>query len=217
VTSCNCCSVGGVFDDGIARKDLRQYRRRGPDAATRRLLAALDATPHPPQATLIDIGGGIGVIHHHLLDHGYERAAHVDASEAYLAVARSEAEQRGHGGRVTFHCGDFREVAPGLPPADLVTLHRVVCCDPDYAGLLGAAADHARTALAFTHPKDRWYIRAGFALFNAGRALFRLRFRIHVHSPAAMAAVLERHGLRRRAGDGTWLWAVEIYERSVSG
>lgn len=106
-------------------------------------------------------------------------------------------------------------MAPSLPPSDVVTLHRVVCCDPDYAGLLGAAADHARNILAFTYPRDRWYLRAAVALSNLWLRLRRVDFRGYVHSPAAMASVLDRHGMRCRSRDGTWLWALELYEREA--
>ena len=52
-------------------------------------------------------------------------------------------ERRGHAGRVTFRLGDFKVVAPDLPLADVVTLDRVVCCDPDFTSLLTAAADQS--------------------------------------------------------------------------
>jgi magnesium-protoporphyrin O-methyltransferase len=210
---CDCCGVGSQFDDRVARKDLRRYQRRGPDAPTKLLLAGVDAFRFLPDPTLIDIGGGIGAIHHHLLERGFATATQVDASADYLQASASEAERRGHSGRVVFRHGDFRTVAPGLEPADLITLHRVVCCDPDYESLLGAVADRARRAIAFSYPRDRWYIRAGFALFNAARRLFRTPFRIYVHPPAAMAAVLVSHGLRRQSGTGTWLWEIELYAR----
>jgi len=94
-----------------------------------------------------------------------------------------------------------------------VTLHRVVCCDPDYESLLGAAANHAKRALVFTYPRDRWYVRAAFRLINLSRRLLRTSFRVYVHPPSAMAAVLASHGLRRESGSGTWLWEVELYAR----
>ena len=39
-----------------------------------------------------------------------------------------------------FKVGDFVSLASELDDADVVVLDRVVCCDPDYAGLLGRAA-----------------------------------------------------------------------------
>jgi hypothetical protein len=57
-------------------------------------------------------------------------------------------------GRYQKHGLDWRihdlAADPGaVEPADLVVLHRVVCCYPDYERLLGAAADHARRGLVW--------------------------------------------------------------------
>jgi hypothetical protein len=41
----------------------------------------------------------------------------------------------------------------------VVTLDRVVCCYPDAETLLRAAAQRARKLVAFTYPRDRWYVR----------------------------------------------------------
>jgi len=204
-----------MFDRRIANRDLRRLQRRGPDPATRQLIAAVRESPLPPHPTLLDIGGGVGTIHHVLLERGFAQATHIDASQAYLAVATAEAARLGHADRVTFAHGDFRVIAPSVAPADVVTLDRVVCCDPDYAALLGAAADHAQRLLAFTYPHPRWYTRAFVATMNAGRRLRGNPFRAYVHPPAGMIAVLESRGLRRRWAGGSWLWRAELYERAA--
>jgi methyltransferase family protein len=217
VTACHCCATDEQFDPGIARRDLKSYRRRGPNPATRQLLAAVQAARLSPEPTLIDVGGGIGAIHHQLLERGFVRAVQVDVSQAYLSVSATEAERLGHAGRVTFRHGDFREVAADILPADVVTLDRVVCCDPDFAGMLGTAADHARRLLAFSYPRPRWITRAFVAASNAWRRLWGRAFRVYVHQPGAMTAILEGRGLRRRWAGGTWIWAVEMYERPAGG
>jgi hypothetical protein len=51
-----------------------------------------------------------------------------------------------------------------VAPADLVILHRVVCCYPDYERLLTAAADHARRALVFSYPPRNPLSRASYAV-----------------------------------------------------
>ncbi len=213
MSSCHCCTTDRQFDARTARRDLRRFLRRGPDPATRQLLSTIEAAPLPTQATLLDIGGGIGVIHHRLLDHGFASAVHVDASAGYLAVATAEAARRGHADRVSFRHADFRSAAAEVPSADVVTLDRVVCCDPDYPGLLGAAAERTRRLLGFTYPRDRWYTRAAVRGSNAWRRWWGQAFQVYVHDPAGMAALLEQHGLRRRWSGGTWIWAAEVYER----
>ena len=213
MTSCHCRAVNREFDPRIARRDLLRFLRRGPEPSTRHILAAVLAFPLPPEPTLLDVGGGIGVLHHALLDRGFASALQIDISDAYLATAAAEAARRGHAGRVAFRQGDFSSLAPSLPRADVVTLDRVVCCDPDFARLLAAAADRARCAVAFSYPRPRWLVRAFVATANAARRLVGRAFRAYVHPPAAMAAVLERSGFRRRWAGGTWVWAVELFER----
>lgn len=214
MTCCNCCAADQQFDRRHAEGDLKRLHRHGPDATTRQLLGAIRSHSLPPSPTLLDIGGGIGTIHHTLLDHGFAQATQVDASQAFLTVAAAEAERRGHLPRVTLTHADFRAAAPATAPADVVTLDRVVCCDPDFAGLLTTAADHARHLLAFSFPHRRWYTRLFVAGINAWRWLRRRSYRGYVHSPDAMTRVLEDRGLRRSWRGGNWVWRVELFERA---
>ena len=202
------------FLDEVPAEALTPIARTAPDQSNtsvvfgRRLIMKLFRRVEPGPNPDVEIG-------RFLLDRGFGHATQVDASQAYLAVATAEAERRGHGGRVTVTYGDFHAVAPATPMADVVTLDRVVCCDPDYSGLLGAAADHARHLLAFTFPRARWYTRAVVAIQNAWRALVGDPFRAYVHPPGAMAAVLESRGMRRRWAGGTWVWQAELFERGA--
>ncbi|HSB55705.1 MAG TPA: class I SAM-dependent methyltransferase [Gemmatimonadales bacterium] len=214
MTSCHCCATDQQFDRRIADRDLRRFLRRGPDPATRQLLTAVQQCTLPSHPTLLDIGGGIGIVHHTLLDCGFGQAIQIDASQAYLAVASTEAARRGHADRVTFTHADFRTVAATTPAAAVVTLDRVVCCDPDYVGLLGSAADHAKRLLAFTYPRARWYTRLFVATMNGWRRLLGHPFRAYIHPPAAMRAVLEDRGLRRRWTGATWIWHADLFERA---
>jgi magnesium-protoporphyrin O-methyltransferase len=213
----DCCNTGATdeqFDRALAGRELRRFRRNGPDAPTRQLIAAAQALPLPERPTLLDIGGGVGTIHHVLLDQGFAAATHVDASAAYLDAAREESQRLGHGTRVRFQRGSFTTVAPGVEPADVVTLNRVVCCDPDYAGMLGAAAARARHRLAFSYPRPRPIIRWAVALANAIRRMRGKEFRAFVHPPSKMTKVLEQNGLRRIWEGGTWIWAIDVFERT---
>jgi magnesium-protoporphyrin O-methyltransferase len=88
------------------------------------------------EATLLDIGGGVGVLHHELLQDFALTATHVDASSAYLSAAREAAARLGHAARVEFIHADFTDIASSIPEADVVTLDRVVCCYPDSQRLL---------------------------------------------------------------------------------
>ena len=92
---CNCCEItDSAFTQEEARADLRNYRRNGPSKQTKLLLAAIRSLGLK-NARLLDIGGGVGAIHHELLGNVADEATHVDASSAYLKEAKDEAARRG--------------------------------------------------------------------------------------------------------------------------
>ena len=103
-------------------------------------------------ATVLEIGGGIGEIELELLKAGAARAQNLELSRAYEQQARELAEEAGLAERVEWRIHDIAADPEGVEPADIVVLHRVVCCYPDYERLLGAAAGRARRALVFSHP-----------------------------------------------------------------
>lgn len=206
------CAAAGFFNRRIAERDLRRYKRRGPDTSTRMLLTELRRLPLQ-DLQLLDVGSGIGVIAAELAASGLAGATLADASPAYLELARRNVGSR-YGSRPTqFILGDFAATSAALPEADVVTLDRVVCCYPDAGALLSAAAARSRRLLAFTHPQRRWYLRAGFAVINFFFWLVRNPFRIFVHSPQQMASVLETAGFIRAAHRESFLWSFSLYRR----
>ena len=210
-----CCrGAEKIFDDGIARRDLRRYRRRGPSKPTRRLLDEL-RRDGLRDATVLDIGGGVGAIQHELLDAGARRVVGVDASPAYLRAARSESERRGHVAQVSYHEGDFVALAEGIAPADVVTLDRVICCYPDLEALVGRSAERARRLYGLVHPRDSWWTRLGVGLVNAGLRLTRREFRTYVHPVDAVDALARHDGLALRVRKSVGpVWQVAVYARA---
>lgn len=207
------CAAAGFFNTRMAERALRRYRRRGPDASTRMLLIELGRQPLH-DLDLLDVGTGIGVIPVELATAGLASATLADASPAFLEVARRNLGSR-YGSRPTqFVVGDFALTGATLPDADIVTLDRVVCCYPDAESLLRAAAVRARRLLAFTHPRERWFLGAGFALGNFIFRLLHNPFRIFVHSPQRMASVLEAAGFIRTAQQESFLWSFHLYRRA---
>jgi magnesium-protoporphyrin O-methyltransferase len=194
---------------------LRRFRRRGPIRSTQLLIDGLRGAG-VGGASLIDIGGGVGAIHHTLLDAGAASAAQVDISPEYIKAARDEAARRGHGDRVSFIHGDFVQLAAELPDADIVTLDRVICCYPDMPALVGAAADRARRLIGAVYPPDTWWTRIGVRAVNALMRLRHSEFRVYMHSPSDIDDVLQRRGFDCVTRRRTMLWQIAIYERPAA-
>jgi len=196
----------------MGERDLRRYQRHGPDVSTRILLSELRRWPLEG-LHLLDVGAGIGAIPAELGRAGLASVTLADASAAYLEVARRHLASRDASFPSQFILGDFAVTADSLPDADIITLDRVVCCYPDVEALLRGAAARARRIVAFTYPRDRWYVRAAVALENSWYRLRRNPFRAFVHSPQRMASVLESAGFVRAARHATLQWALDLYRR----
>ncbi|HUG29011.1 MAG TPA: methyltransferase domain-containing protein [Candidatus Limnocylindria bacterium] len=208
---CNC-GCPNTFSTKDADADLKRYLKQGPDRTTRALIDAIVAEG-VEGATLLDIGGGIGAIQWELLASGVARSTTVDATEAYVAAARAEAERRGYGDRTTGRAGTFEEIASEIEPVDIVTLDRVVCCDPNLAGLLASAAGHARRMVGLVYPRGTWWNRLAGRVMNAFAWLARDHTRWHLHQPADIDRILTGAGFRRREIDRTFVWQVALYVR----
>jgi len=163
---------------------------------------------------VLDIGAGIGAVHLELLAAGAAGAVDVDGSPAYVDVAREQAGQAGRGDAVRYEVGDFVELAPGIEPADLVALDRVVCCYPDMEALVRLSVALARRRYGLVYPRDTAWIRVFGGAANAVKRLFRQRTRIWVHRTADVDAIVRAAGFVPRLERRTLLWQVVVYERA---
>jgi magnesium-protoporphyrin O-methyltransferase len=140
----------------------------------------------------------------------------VDASRAYISIAREEAERQGHAGRVRYLAGDFVALADEVDAADLVALDRVICCYPDMAALVGRSATLARRRYGLVYPRDSWLGRIGVALMNAGFRLSRSPFRTYIHRTAEVDAILAARGLVKVLHTTTLIWQLAVFERPAT-
>src|SRR4051795_13612926 len=169
-----------MFDGRFARRMASRYRRRGLDRTARRMVDLL-AESGLEGATVLEIGGGVGEIHLELLRRGAGSATALELSPAYDAEAARLLAEAGLTARVQRRLADIAAEPDAVEPADIVVLHRVVCCYPDYARLLGAAAARARRLLVFSHPPRNVASRAFIAVQNLALRLTRKQFRTFAH------------------------------------
>jgi SAM-dependent methyltransferase len=212
-----CCSAFESaadlqFNQRKVAQELKRYREKGPGPTTR-LLADGIAQSGALSGTVLDVGSGIGALTLALLERGAANAIAVDASTAYVDVAREEAGRRGKTDAIQFVHADFVERASQLPSANVVALDRVVCCYPSWEHLLDAALGHAERCLALSYPRDAWYVRLGMTLENGQRWLARNSFRTFVHPISKIEQTIRRAGFGLSSRRETWMWSVDVYLR----
>lgn len=211
--ACGCEGFATTFDRRSAEADRDSYRRDGPNTTTRMLLGLIRRYG-VAGSSILDIGGGIGVIDLELLREGAGHAVLVDASEAFLTVAREEARRANVLDRIEFRVGDFVREAANIDSADIVTLHRVVCCYRDAEALVSLSSARAGTLYGLVLPRDRWFVRLGLGLLNLKHVVLRQAFRVYAHPNARIDRIVAANGLKPRFEATTAAWRVVVYDRA---
>ena len=147
-------------------------------------------------ATVLEIGGGVGEMQVELLRRGAARATNLEVAGSYETQAGRLLAGAGLTDRVERRRLHIVEAPEQVAPADVVVLHRVVCCYDDYERLLSAAGSHARRALVFSHPPRNAVTRAYMTVQNAVLRLMGKDYRGFTHPPSEMIRVLRGQGLR---------------------
>jgi len=206
----DCCDpedLQSVFTRRFARRTARRYRNHGLSPAANRIVQFV--TDHGVQgASVLEIGGGVGQIQVELLRQGASRVTNLELSTQYEGEAARLLADTGMAGRVDRRFLDIAREPQRVESADVVILHRVVCCYPDYQRLLSAAAQHATRLLVYSHPPDNPATRAVTWSENLAHRLRGNTFRGYVHPPAAMIAAAEAVGLQMTYQHHSWDWDV---------
>lgn len=217
--SCPCCTPPSseyrrFFNRKMARHEAKRYRSRGLPKTAQGLVSLAGELG---DATVLEVGGGIGTLELELLEAGAARATNVELSGGYEDAAAALLAEHHLGDRVERRVGDFVREAGVVDPHDVVVLHRVVCCYPDVDALVAAAAAHARRRLLLTYPRERPLIRLGVRVVNAWLRLTGCGFRTYAHPVARIVAAAEREGLRleTREPHGA-IWENAAFARSTA-
>ena len=210
-----CAGFEKEFSQRTARKDLLKYRVYGPAKYTKIIIDYL-VEEGVENRSLLDIGGGIGVIQHELLKHGLAHVVNVDASIAYQETVKEEAILKGFQDKIDFIFGDFVALSEQVSDADIVTLNRVICCYRDMDQLVRKSVSRATSYFAVVYPHNSLFLRIAFRIFNVYYRFTRGGFRIYHHPVNELRRLIYAHNFRQvlRTGVGRLeKWWVEIYKK----
>jgi magnesium-protoporphyrin O-methyltransferase len=209
-----CCSIPRADTSRFFSQLARLYRWRfhlfGLEKNQRQMLGLLEQAGIG-NSELIEIGCGIGYLHHAMLRAGAARATGIDMSSRMLSEARRLARSSDLAGRTEYREGDFVDLASTIPIADIAILDKVICCYPEPERLLKLALSRTRRIIALTYPRNRTLTRAGVAIMTAGLKLAGCGFRPYIHNPAAIERWICSEGYRRQGRALTFEWCTEVY------
>jgi magnesium-protoporphyrin O-methyltransferase len=204
----NCCTPTGyrtIFGAKAVQRDARRYRRKGLSGSAGWLRDALRGDG-VSERSVLEVGGGIGGLQIELLEAGARHATNVEIIDNYEATARSLISEHSVDDRVERHVADFAVQPEQLPAADIVILHRVICCYPDPDTLTSAACGRAKDRVAITIPREARWVKLGFRAMNAWLRIRRIAFRGYVHPHAQILDVAATYGFHATHHDRGLLW-----------
>jgi hypothetical protein len=214
----SCCTPTGyrtIFGAKTVERDARRYRRKGLTGSAGWLVHKLTRNGLD-DAAVLEVGGGIGCLQIELLEAGASYATNVEMVDSYEEAARELIAERRLEGRIDRRVADYVQEAEHTPAADIVVMHRVICCYPDAGKLTSAACGRARDRVAITIPRDVWWVRLGFAGMNAWLRLRRIGFRGYVHPRSEILDAAAAHGFRVTHQGRDLLWESVILQHTLS-
>ena len=210
-----CCShstaAGRIFSR-FARRYRRRFQKKGLEPSERQLVEGLGRVGLD-NASLLEVGSGVGYLHQYLLKRGAASAVGVDLSPRMIEEAQALARENGLAERTRYRVGDFVELAETFDPADAVLLDKVICCYPDAERMVRTSLAKATRVYAYTIPLNRWYTRLGIALSAFALRVMRSDFRSYVHDPAMIEALVRAAGFTKRYENRTFVWLTVVHAR----
>jgi len=211
-TCCGHAQSAGRFFSFFARRARKRFERKGFEPSQKQLMAGLEQVGYQ-EASVLDIGCGVGHLHQTLLERGARAAVGIDLAPKMLSEAKDWAEERGLGDRVDYVAGDFLTLGERIEEADICVLDKVVCCYPDARGLVQKSLAKTARVYGLTYPRDRWFIRLGTETIAFLLWMIRSDFRPYVHDPLRIERWISENGFEKHFEDQTTAWLTQVYVR----
>lgn len=199
------------FDSAKAAADLSNYLENGVKRNSRPLLRMIKDLDLQ-SGHVLDIGSGVGSLTFELLKGGAGSASLVDISPAYLDAFQKEASRR-QLNNISTYVGDCVELSDQLPKAELIVMDKVICCYPEWQPLVRAVSDLSLQWIAFSVPKDVWWVKAGEWVDNTYRQLRGDCFPTYIHPTGEIHALLSGLGFERQIVKAWREWEYALFEK----
>jgi tRNA1(Val) A37 N6-methylase TrmN6 len=210
-----CCphsKSGGRIFSFFARSYRRRFAKKGFEPSQVQLMAGLKQAGYN-NATLLEVGSGVGYLHQVLLEQGVKSAVGIELAGDMLKEARSWAAEKGLADRTDYIQGDFIELLDQVEPAEVTILDKVICCYPFAELLVNSSTAKTKRVYAVTYPRNRWFIKVAIEIMAFFLKLSGSDFRAFVHNPDDIERWIIAAGFKKSYQDQTFIWLSQIYTK----
>jgi len=212
--SCCCphAKSGGRIFSFFARSYRKRFNKKGFEPSQLQLMAGLEQVGYK-DATILEVGSGVGYLHQVLLEQGAKSAVGIDLAEDMLAEAENWAKEKNLTERTEYIQGDFIELLDSVEKAEVTILDKVVCCYPFAELLLNSSTAKTSRVYALTYPRNRWFIVAAIEVMALLLKISGSDFRAYVHDPENIEAWIIQAGFKKVYQEQTFIWRSQIYTK----
>ena len=212
----NCCcphsKSGGRIFSFFARSYRKRFTKKGFEPSQQQLMAGLEQAGYK-DASLLEVGSGVGYMHQVLLEQGAKNAVGIDLATEMLIEAQQWADEKGLTDRVQYIQGDFIDLLDQVEPAEVTILDKVVCCYPHAELLINSSTIKTKRAYALTYPRNRWFIKVVIEVMAVFLKLSGSDFRAFVHNPHDIENWIVKAGFKKCYQKQTFIWLTQVYEK----
>ena len=210
-----CCphsKSGGKLFSFFARSYRKRFAKKGFEPSQKQLVQGLEQAGYK-DATLLEVGSGVGYLHQTLLEQGAKNAVGIDLASDMLGEAQTWADEKSLTDRVQYVQGDFIELLDQVDDADITILDKVVCCYPHAELLINSSTSKTNRVYALTYPRNRWFIRVTIEVMAFFLKLSGSDFRAFVHHPDDIERWISESGFKKTYQNKTFIWLTQVYQK----
>lgn len=210
-----CCphsQSGGRLFSFFARSYRKRFTKNGFEPSQVQLMQGIKQANYS-NASLLEVGSGVGYMHQVLLEQGAKNAVGIDFSPDMLKEAQTWADEKGLTDRVQYIQGDFIELLDQVEPAEVAILDKVVCCYPFAELLINSSTAKTKRVYALTYPRNRWFTKVALEVMAFFLKLSGSDFRAFVHNPDDIERWILEAGFKKTYQEQTFIWLSQIYTK----
>ncbi len=212
----SCCCPhsrsGGRIFSFFARSYRRRFAKKGFEPSQQQLMDGLKQADFK-DASLLEVGSGVGYLHQTLLEQGAKNAVGIDLASDMLKEAEDWAEEKGLAERTEYIQGDFIELLDQVESADITILDKVVCCYPHAELLVNSTTVKTKRVYALTYPRKRWFIKVAIGIMAVGFKIVGSDFRVYMHNPDDIERWITQAGFKKTYQQQTFIWLTQVYQK----
>lgn len=210
-----CCphsKSGGRIFSFFVRSYRRRFTKNGFEPSQAQLINGIEEAGYN-DASLLEVGSGVGYMHQILLEQGAKNAVGIDLATDMLKEAQEWADEKDLTDRVQYIQGDFIELLDQVYSAEVTILDKVVCCYPHAELLINSSIAKTNRVYALTYPRNRWFIRLAIEVMAFILKLSGSDFRAFVHNPNDIEAWITEAGFKKSYQNETFIWLTQVYQK----